>query len=293
MNVDDIISVPDTSFRLDLPSKFNQPGAIIQDGGVIRFVDLWDFLNNPRAKEPKIMRRTLQPVVFPPQVKIFAQDISQKVENELYQILQDYDKSFKSHQELKSRLSRNNCPTSLKVKMPKAFLGKSSEADSQSEWIQAELDRIAEETNVKIMNTMIKGQRKLMQELTEKLENFVENITTDATQRWIELHTNPGAEPSNSSDLEWGVEEIITRKRTDDELSCFISELCEHIQCENIQVEEDEMNTEIERLEAEEIEVEEQVPISAAGFRIAMSIGIKGGKLKHTLQVMSDKAAAE
>ena len=53
------------------------------------------------------------------------------------------------------------------------------------------------------------------------------------------------------------------------------------------------MNTEIERLEAEEIEVEEQVPISAAGFRIAMSIGIKGGKLKHTLQVMSDKAAAE
>ena len=147
------------------------------------------------------------PVVFPPQVKKFTQDISLKVKNELYLILQDYDKPHKSYQELKSRLSRNNCPTSLKVKMPKAFLGKSSEANSQSEWIQAELDIIAEETNVKIMNTMIKGRKMLMQEFTEKLEIFVENITTDATQRWIELHTNPGAEPSNSSDLEWGVEE--------------------------------------------------------------------------------------
>ena len=143
---------------------------------------LWGILNNPRTTAPKFMQRRLQIVVFPPQVKIFSQDISLKVKNELYQILQDYAKSHKSYQELKSRLSHNNCPTSLKVKMSKAFLGKSSEAKSQSEWIQAKLDRIAEETIVKIMNMIIKGHKKLMQEFTGKLETFVE------TSQLILLH---------------------------------------------------------------------------------------------------------
>jgi len=64
-----------------------------------------------------------------------------------------------------------------------------------------------------------------METIRKDLKQFVIDFPTEASQRWIELHTIPGAQPSNSSDHNWVIEQTITRNRTDEEIKMLTDQL--------------------------------------------------------------------
>ena len=64
-----------------------------------------------------------------------------------------------------------------------------------------------------------------MEKIRKDLKQFAIDLPTEASQRWIELHTIPGEQPSNSSDHYWVVEQTITRNRTDEEIKMLTDQL--------------------------------------------------------------------
>jgi hypothetical protein len=285
MNVDEIFSVPDVSFRLAFPLKFNQKGAILCSEISMQYNELWEFLNDPQAIQPQILRTSRQTGVFPLQVKTFVQQISGKVENQVFTAIVEYEKTHNATTTLKSRQLNSNFPEKLKALPPRIHLGTTNDAQSISEWAQLEIDRVTEEANRKILEIAIRAHERLMQEIIRKQKIMMQELPDEAAQLWIELHTTPGATSSNSSDLEWCIKDCLTRKRTDEELRHVQDSLDRLLQRGEID-EETKLN-EITKKTDEEIETEELIPLSAAAFRIALIIGIRGGKLKYQLEVIS------
>jgi hypothetical protein len=198
MNVDEIFSVPDVSFRLAFPSKFNQKGAILCAEASMHCHELWEFLNDPHAIQPRILNTRRQPVVFPLQVKEFVQQISGKVEKHVFTAIAEYEKTHNVAATFKIRQANGNFPKKIKAQPPRIHLGTTNDALSIGEWAQLEIDRITEEANRKIIGVAIRAQERLMKEIIRKQEIMMKELPDEAAQLWIELHTTPGAASSNS-----------------------------------------------------------------------------------------------
>ena len=160
---------------------------------------------------------------------------------------------------------------------------------SIGEWAQLEIDRVTEETNRKILGIAVNAHEKLMKQIIRKQEIMMEELPEEAAQLWIELHTAPRAAPRNSSDSEWTIKDSITRKRTDEELEKILQDLTRLVQ--SGMIDEQQKLSELTKKASEEIELEEIVPMSSAAFRMALIIGVRGGKLKYQLQTISKQAA--
>jgi hypothetical protein len=255
----------------------------------MKYNDLWDFLNDPQAIQPQILRNSRQTVVFPLQVKAFVRQISSKVEEHVFNAISDYEKTYNTTTTLKTRQANGNFPEKLKAQPPQITLGTTDDALSIGEWAQLEINRITEETNRNILGIAVRAHERLMMQIIRKQQIMMEELPDEAAQMWIELHTTPGAAPSNSSDLEWSIKDSLIRKRTDEELKHIQDHLNRLIQ--NGEIDEETKLSELTNKANEEIESEEIIPISAAAFRIALIIGIKGGKLKHQLYAISRQVA--
>jgi hypothetical protein len=205
MNVDEIFSVPDVSFRLAFPSKFNQKGAVQSHEVCMAYHDLWEFMNDPQATQPQVLSNARQTIVFPPQGRHFVQQIRSKVEKQVFNAITEYETTYNSTATLNTRQVNGNFPEKLKAEPPRIYLGKSADALSIGEAAQREINRVTDAANR--LKEIIRKQDLTMQELPE-----------EAAQFWVELHTIPGAMPSNTSDLEWSIKVLVTCKRADEEL---------------------------------------------------------------------------
>jgi hypothetical protein len=207
----------------------------------------------------------------------------------VFNAITEYEKTHNATSTLKTRLENGNFPEKLKAKPPQIYLGTSDDAQHISEWAQLEIDKVTEEANRKILEIAICAQEKLMKEIIRKQEIMMQELPDVAAQLWIELHTTPGAASNNSSDLEWRIKDSVTRTRTDEELKLMHDSLSGLVQ-RGIIDEETKLSA-LASKATEKIDSEEIIPLSAAAFRMALTIGIKGGKLKHRLQAISRQVA--
>jgi hypothetical protein len=81
----------------------------------------------------------------------------------------------------------------------------------------------------------------------------------------------------------------LTRERTDEEVQHVQHKLDRQVQ--SGEIDEETKLRELTTMANEKIESEVLIPLSAAAFGMALTIGIKGGKLKYRLQTISKLVA--
>ena len=193
MNVGEGIPVPDTSFRLTFLSNFNSSGPFEVENHSIPRNTLKQFLQSSQTTEKELLRNIEEPIVFPPQVKIFFRDISQQIEDNVYDILDQYQKAFDAAEILRTKRSNENLSGKLKVEAPKIWLGDSEEAEDVKEWAQAEIDAKIAEVNLKIMDIAISAHDRIMRKTKDKLWQMAIELPTEASELWMKLHNAKAA----------------------------------------------------------------------------------------------------
>ena len=140
----------------------------------------------------------------------------------------------------------------------------------------------------------MKYHETLTKQAIASLKMFAEDLPDEATALWIELHTNPGEEPCNSSDFEWEVTVKSSRLRTAEEMNALEMEFCSDLDAicsdERLKLEFTLKNkAKLRLLQNEEIEVSEDVPVSTASYCAGLSMGIKAAKLNHELSKIAER----
>ena len=152
----------------------------------------------------------------------------------------------------------------FKYEDPKIQFGDSENASNVKEWAQLEIAKLTEESNKKLLNIAISAQERLMERIRKDLKQFATDLPTEASQRWIELHTIPGAQPCNSSDHNWVIEQTVTRNRTDEEIKMLTDQLQANARRGHLDI--DEMHRKLAFIGDEQIKEKEQTTVSAAAY---------------------------
>ena len=75
MDIDDIITLPDQSFRLPFPKKFNRKGLLSQKCMLLTSEDFWEFVSDPDETEENLLRSSQSTAILSPKIKKFCQEI--------------------------------------------------------------------------------------------------------------------------------------------------------------------------------------------------------------------------